>query len=204
MLISIAVLVPISMTLHKFLTTKDTFREAPTPTGGTINRNAWALQNKMWPTYIFFGTAVVSTAIHLGVLISYCCSVRASNAVDTFGTWVQSIELIGQLVLWAVVSAIYKYEKEKTENGKHNDLWGWTCSGPAQAIQKTFKDVVPFNDYCNIQTAGWYAGLVQIGAILLAIVIWVLVWRRKKSKAAVRMSAARGLEGAESYRHRRV
>jgi hypothetical protein len=147
---------------------------------------------------------VVSTLIHLGVLIGYCCSVRTSNVLDTIGTWVVSLELGGQLTLWVVVAAIYKYEKEKTENGKHNDLWGWTCSAPAEALQNTFKDVVPFERFCDIQTAGWYAGLVQIGAILLSIVIWILVWRRKKSKAVVRRSTQRGLEGVEGYRHQRV
>jgi hypothetical protein len=210
-LISIAALVPIAMTLHKYLTTKDVFLVAPTPTGGTVNRTAWTAQPKTWPTYVFFSTAVVSLTIHLGVLLGYCCSIRTSNILDTVGTWVVSIELSAQLILWIVVSAIYKYQSEKVENGRHNDLWGWTCSGPAQAIQNTFEDVIQFGTFCDIQSAGWYAGLVQIGAIVLALVIMLLAWRRKKSKKAVRRSAIRslqrgveGVEGVEGYRHQKV
>ena len=204
MLISIAALVPISMTLHKYLTTRNDYRDAPTAAGGTINRNPWSLKNKTWPTYVYFGTAVISTIIHLFVLLGYLCSVRTSNIIDEIGTWVVSLELAGQLILWIVVAAIYKYEKEKTEAGRHNDLWGWTCSGPAQAIQGTFEDVIDFEKFCDIQSAGWYAGLIQIGAIILAIVIMILAWRRKKSKKAVRRSAQRGLEGVEGYRHQGV
>lgn len=67
--------------------------------------------------------ATVSVTIHVAVLAGYFCSVRVANAFDTVGTTIQSVELVSQLVLWAVVTSIYKKEKEITTNGKHNDLW---------------------------------------------------------------------------------
>jgi hypothetical protein len=189
------------MTLHKYLSTRGIIRSAPDGHGGTIDRSAWALKTKSWPTYMYFATALVSTIIHLGVLAAYMCGVRTANNIDSIGTTLQVVEVSAQVIVWIVVTAIYKYEKQITEDGKHNDLWGWTCSGPAQAIQQTFKDVVPFNSYCNIQSSSWYAGLVQVGALILSIIIYALVWRRRKSKQNVRRSVKRGLEGRENYRH---
>ncbi|KIW00912.1 uncharacterized protein PV09_07657 [Verruconis gallopava] len=203
-LISIAALVPITMTLHKYLSTRGIIRSAPDGKGGTIERSAWALKTKSWPTYMYFSMAVASTFVHLGVLTGYLWSIRAANRIDTIGTTIQTIEIVGQLVLWIVVAAIYKYEKEITEDGKHNDLWGWTCSGPASALQQTFKDVVSFDSYCNIQTSSWYAGLVQVGALILSLSIVILAWKRRKSKKNVRRSAARAAEGREDYRHQNV
>jgi hypothetical protein len=55
----------------------------------------------------------------------------------------------GNIIIWAISAAIYRLEKDK--GGKHNDLWGWTCSGPADAIQTIFKDEINFNTYCNAQ-----------------------------------------------------
>lgn len=69
--------------------------------------------------------------------------------------------------------------------GRHDDLWGWTCSPAAKAIQSVFKDDVPFDKYCNIQSAGWYAGLIQVGAMVLSGVIFALAWRRRGVKKVV-------------------
>lgn len=211
-LISIAALVPLAMTLHKYLTTRDDFRDTQSAAGTIVNRNPWSLKNKTWPTYMYFSSAVISLMIHLSVLFGYLLSVKTSNMLDNIGTWVVSVELAGQFILWVVVTVIYKYQKEKVEAGRHNDLWGWTCSGPAQTLQTAFDDVIEFKKFCDIQSAGWYAGLVQIGAIVLAIVIMVLGWRRKKSAMAAgraRAQAQRGGPpgkdvGKESFRHQAV
>jgi hypothetical protein len=201
-LTSIATLIPITMTLHKYLSTRGIIRAAPDGHGGIIDRSAWALETKSWPTYMYFATALVSVLTHIGVLLGYMCSIRTANRIDSVGTTIQMLEMGSQVIIWIVATAIYKYEKQITENGKHNDLWGWTCSGPAQALQETFQDVVPFNSYCNIQSASWYAGLVQVGGTLLSITIFLLAWKRKKSKQTIRRSAkVRGLDGREDYRH---
>jgi hypothetical protein len=62
------------------------------------------------------------------------------------------VVMIGNLILWSVAAAMYREEKDK--NGKSNDLWGWTCSTGARAIQKEFVKELNFNQYCNVQVRG--------------------------------------------------
>lgn len=93
---------------------------------------------------------------------------------------------VANLVVWIVAAGIYKYEKEVTENGKHNDLWGWTCSAAADAIQHAFVDEVPFDKFCTVQAASWYAGLVQVGAMVLSVIIFLMTGRRRTTKGAVK------------------
>ncbi len=102
---------------------------------------------------MYFGTAVVSVLTHIGVLLGYTCGVRTANKIDSIETTISIVEMVAKITTWIVAMVIYKYEKEITEDGKHNNLWGWTCRGPAQALQKAFLDVVNFNSYCNIQSA---------------------------------------------------
>jgi len=175
------------MTLHKFLTTQNVYRTVDTPTG-QITRTAWALKTKAWPTYMYFSIALTSFVLNLSALIGYLRSVKTANLTSTISTVFSSLILVANIVVWCVAAAIYRYEKSVTENGKNNDLWGWTCSGAARAIQKAFEKEVPFDKYCNVQTASWYAGLVQIGAMILSIIIYLLAVRRMQAKQVVRRS----------------
>ena len=63
-------------------------------------------------------------------------------------TLINGLILVGNLTIWVVTIAIYRYEQDL--KGKLKDLWGWTCSGPAKALQTVFKEV-QFDTYCNIQ-----------------------------------------------------
>ena len=49
------------MTVIKFLQTRSTYRTITRPDGTTTSRTAWANESKLWPTYAYFGVAVVST-----------------------------------------------------------------------------------------------------------------------------------------------
>jgi putative Mn2+ efflux pump MntP len=137
---------------------------------------------------MYFSIALSSFIFNLSALIGYFRSVKTANLASTIATWFSFIILAANIIVWAVAAAIYKYEKGVTDDqGKHDDLWGWTCSGPAKAIQETFHEV-PFDKYCNIQSASWYAGLVQVGAMVLSAIIFLLAWRRKQVKKQVRRS----------------
>jgi hypothetical protein len=182
-IISIAVLVPISLTLAKFLQTQNIYKEV-----NGVKRTAWSKTTKTWPTYMYFSIAASSFVLNFSSLIGYFRSVKTANLLSTMATWFSAIVLAANIIVWAVAAAIYRYEKGVVNDlGKHDDLWGWTCSGAAKAIQETFHEV-PFDRYCNIQSAGWYAGLIQIGAMVLSAIIFALAWRRMKVKKQVRRS----------------
>lgn len=184
LLISIAVFIPITLTLHKFLTTKDIYRDVPQPDGTVISRTAWAKNSKTWPTYTYFAVAAVSVLLHFTIIISYWFSVQHANAAAMVTSVFSWVVLIGNLVVWSVAAGLYRGEKDK--DGKSNDLWGWTCSAAAHQIQDIFQDQVNFNNFCNVQSVSWYFGIVQVFAALLTIFIFFLVMRRRETKKIVK------------------
>jgi hypothetical protein len=152
-ILAFAIFIPLAMTVRKFLSTKDIFRLAPDPKDPNtlVRRTAWAKDSKAWPTYMYFAIATVSLVLHISVLVAYRLSTKALNVASKMSTLVSSLILLGNLTIWVVTVAIYRHEKDL--NGKSNDLWGWTCSGPAKALQKTFEKEVQFDTYCNIQVS---------------------------------------------------
>ncbi|KAF1956688.1 hypothetical protein CC80DRAFT_492206 [Byssothecium circinans] len=179
--LSLAVLVPITMTVHKFLTTQNIYRPVPQPDGTTKTRTAWAKDTKAWPTYMYFLVAAISALLNFGILVGYFVGgVKKANEAALVATVFSWAVLAGNLVVWCVAAALYRTEKDK--NGKSNDLWGWTCSAAAKLIQREFANEVDFNRSCNVQTISWYIGLAQVAAAGLTIVTYIFVFMRMGSK----------------------
>ncbi|UPX19547.1 uncharacterized protein EKO05_0009807 [Ascochyta rabiei] len=179
-LISIGVLVPITMTLIKFLHTRAIHHDVTRADGTTISRTAWAKDSKAWPTYLYFSTAAVSALLDFSTLFSYRFGVSKANSASSVASVFSWVTMLGNLVMWCVAAGVYRNEKDK--HGKSDDLWGWTCSAGARAIQKEFAGEFDFNRFCDVQSASWYVGLVQVAAGLLTLVGYVLVCRRERSK----------------------
>ena len=189
-LISLAVLAPITLTLTKFLQTQNTYRDI-TRDGKTVSRTAWAHDSKVWPTYSYFAVAAISTLLNLATIFSYKFGVSRANHVSMVTSLFSWAVMLGNLVVWCVAAAMYRVEKDK--GGKSNDLWGWTCSPAARAIQVEFAHEVDFNMYCNVQSASWFVGLAQVAASALTVGIYVLVVSRKGSKRKVQRLSMMGL-----------
>ena len=171
------------MTLTKFLQTQNVYRTVTHADGTTTYRTAWAHDSKLWPTYSYFAVAAISTILDFATIFSYKLGVSRANSVSYIASLFSWATMLGNLVVWAVAAAVYRNEKDK--HGKSNDLWGWTCSPAARAIQRDFAGELDFNTYCNVQSASWFVGLVQVGASLLTIAIYVMVFKRKGSKKRV-------------------
>ncbi|KAE9970353.1 hypothetical protein BLS_004959 [Venturia inaequalis] len=184
--LSLAALVPTTMTLIKFLQTKNIYKDVQMPNGTTVNRTAWAGDTKAWPTYMYFSIAATSFVMNLGTLIGYFWGTKAANYVATVGSAFNYAVQAVNLIVWVVAAASYKYEKEILTNGLHRDLWGWSCSTAADALQKAFVDEVPFDKYCTVQSSSWYAGLAHIGSIVLGVVIMLMAGRRKSTQSRVK------------------
>jgi hypothetical protein len=137
------------LTVSKFLHTKDIFREVTGADGVTINRTAWALDSKEWPTYMYFAIAAISLILNLLIMLAYLRDIRAANRAATIASAFTLLVNLGNVIVWLVSVVVYRYEKDT--NGVSNDLWGWTCSSAAEDIQEAFSDVIQFNSYCNIQ-----------------------------------------------------
>lgn len=150
-LISIAVFIPITLTLHKFLTTQNTYHDVAGPDGSTTRRTAWAKDSKVWPTWMYFLIAGVSLLLNFVILFSYKFGIETANKAAMVATTFTWVVMLGNLVVWSVAASLYRTEKDK--DGKSNDLWGWTCSAAARAIQKEFAKEVDFDRFCSVQVS---------------------------------------------------
>lgn len=140
------------MTLQKFLTTQHVYKDVTVADGSTHSRTAWAKDSKVWPTWMYFLVAGISVLLNFAILLSYMCGgVQKANKAAVVATAFTWFVLLGNLIVWCVAASLYRTEKDK--DGKSNDLWGWTCSPAAKAIQKEFAKEVDFNRYCNVQVS---------------------------------------------------
>ncbi|KAF2869065.1 hypothetical protein BDV95DRAFT_457257, partial [Massariosphaeria phaeospora] len=187
LLISIAILIPIALTVHKFLSTRTTLRTILHPDGTSTTRTAWAKDSKTWPTYMYFATAATAVLLNGSIIFSYKCGVQQANRASNVASVFSWAVLVGNLVVWSVAAGLYRSEKDK--GGKSNDLWGWTCSPAARAIQKEFVKEVNFERFCNVQSVSFYIGIVQVVAALLSIVIYVLALFRRSTKKKIQKQA---------------
>lgn len=124
--------------------------------------------------------------MNLGTLLGYICGTKSANYAASVGSVFNYTIMAANLIVWIVTAGIYKYEKEVLTDGLHRDLWGWSCSTAADALQNAFVDEVPFDKYCTVQSGSWYAGLVHIGALVLGVVITLMAGRRRTTKGAVK------------------
>lgn len=100
---------------------------------------------------MYFGVAAVSVLLNFTTMFSYKFGIAKANVASVITSTFSWINLIGNFVVWCVAAGLYRAEKDK--NGKSNDLWGWTCSAGARAIQKEFVGDIDFGRYCNVQVS---------------------------------------------------
>lgn len=138
---------------------------------------------------MYFSISLASLLLNATVIISYLSSIKTANITARIGTVFTALLILMDVAIWLAAVIIYKVEKDQLTDNKHTDIWGWTCSGAAREIQAVFTNV-PFDQYCNIQTAGWVAGLLEVVLLGLSGVVYWHVWRRNVSKEKVRKRTA--------------
>ena len=122
----------------KYQSTKGTIRD---------DRNPWPKHPKLWPTIMLLLGSFVTLVMSIGILISYCCCFKRTSR-----SWkVTLLKYAVHIIAWIVISVLYRYEKSL--HGDNNDLWGWSCSQEATAIQTEFHGVVNFNSLCTVQVS---------------------------------------------------
>ncbi|CZT18689.1 uncharacterized protein RCC_04533 [Ramularia collo-cygni] len=178
-LCSVATLIPLIMTVVKFLQT----RNIQYNVNGAI-RTAWAAETVTWYTYMYTAVAAVSFLLNFVVMVSYLRSVRSANKADQIATYWSWATIVSHVVIWAVAAGLYRYGREPVD-GKSKDLWDWTCSHSAAELQQVLTSV-NFAKYCKVQTSSYYAGIANASLGILTGVIMVCVLLRSKSKKIVK------------------
>ncbi|MCJ1275447.1 hypothetical protein MMC21_003250, partial [Puttea exsequens] len=120
----------------KYQSTKDNLRDG---------RNAWPKHPKLWPTFMLLAASGITLMLSFATLLAYCCFYDKARR-----SWkLTVVKYVIHIGAWFVVSFLYRYEKSL--HNVDNDLWGWTCSKEADALQQAFDGVVDFSGLCSTQ-----------------------------------------------------
>ena len=120
--------------------TNDTIRGA---------RTAWPAQTKLWPTIMMLAGSGLTLLLSLITLLAYCCTSFSEKMRRSWKLTV--LKYAVHIGAWLAISTLYRYEKGL--HGVDDDLWGWTCSAKAAAIQGEFQGVVNFSSLCSAQVS---------------------------------------------------
>ena len=108
-------------------------------------RTAWPKQPKLWPTFMLLVGAGFTLFSSFITLLSYCCTFNKARR-----SWkLTVVKYVIHIGSWLIISTLYRYEK--STHGVNNDLWGWSCSTEAAALQSEFDGVVNFSSLCSVQ-----------------------------------------------------
>jgi hypothetical protein len=119
LILSITTLVPLAMTVAKYLSTRDVYFNV----AGT-ERTAWSQDTIAWYTYMYFGVSLTSFTFDILVVVAYWHGIKKANRMAAVASWWTTIVLVGHVLIWIVGVAIYRYGKQPV-GGRFRDLWGW-------------------------------------------------------------------------------
>ncbi|MCJ1404119.1 hypothetical protein MMC11_007344 [Xylographa trunciseda] len=136
----------------------------------------WAVNTVLWPTYMVLAIATVTMMMNIITMGFYCCGVDAANKSNRFMGYLGYIVMAVHAVVWAVTTGLFKM----AENG--NDLYGFSCSTEADAIQEQVQSFLNFNNLCMVQTGTWIVTIIETLSYILLLVIYIYAARRAMQK----------------------
>jgi len=139
----------------------------------------WPQHPTLWSTYMLLAIAGVTFIMHFVVVCTYLCGVGAANKTNKITSYIGYALLAVRVVAWAAAAGLYK----KANTG--NDLWGYTCSDKADAIQDEVKSYLNYNTLCVTQTGAFYSSIIEVVLYFLDLVIIIAVLRRRQFKRKI-------------------
>ena len=106
----------------------------------------WPKDPKLWPTLLLAVASGLTLLLTVGSLLSQICkTLRKSGQTAKGRPLVTTVKYAVHIGTWACVAVAYRLGKTG------DDLWGWSCSDRADAIQKAFESDVNFSQLCKLQ-----------------------------------------------------
>lgn len=191
LILALYMIATMSLTFHKFFTTRNELRTVPGKGNTLITRGPWAKETKLWPTTVLLVTSSISFLVSAVVMAAYIRGIEAANAAHEYGSYLGVGVFAAHVSMWIAVAAAYRAGK----GGE--DLWGWTCDERAMDIQEQFAEVINFKRYCDVQTSSWITSLAQATLLLLSVAVytWGYLRLRQQREMVNRF-------GEEVYEHR--
>ncbi|KIW24218.1 uncharacterized protein PV07_09946 [Cladophialophora immunda] len=155
-------------TIYKFYTTKTLFVEGR-PWG------PWARDSVLWPTFMLAVASIVTSLLALTALVALWC--RAKHKAAFFSLLYAAVHIVA----WVVVSVLYRVEKTE------KDLWGWSCTDKARAIQQQLGSrKLNFESLCRLQASSWEVSVAEVVIkILTTSVSWYFSSRQEGLKTEI-------------------
>ena len=123
--------------LYMYQTTKDM-----TLSGG---QHPWSPQTVLWPTFMVLSTAGVTFIMNIIILSAYMCGAMAADKTSTIMGYIGYGITAIHVVVWVINAGLFKM----AFTGR--DLWGFSCSTEADALQAQVKSVLNYTTLCQIQ-----------------------------------------------------
>lgn len=102
----------------------------------------WAKGTKLWPTYMLAGAALLTCLLSaVGLFLAF----RKKQNTKRSRLTLKVVRVVIHIACWIAVAIFYRVAK----TGK--DLWGWSCSEKAAAIQQYYNGPLNFEQLCTIQ-----------------------------------------------------
>jgi hypothetical protein len=106
----------------------------------------WPKNPKLWPTLLLAVASGLTLLLTVGSVLSQICkTLRKSSQTAKSRPLVTTVKYAVHIGTWACVAVAYRLGKTG------DDLWGWSCSDSAKAIQKAFESDVNFSSLCKLQ-----------------------------------------------------
>ncbi|KAH8686073.1 hypothetical protein BGZ60DRAFT_396834 [Tricladium varicosporioides] len=161
----------LSFTLAKYYLTKNKVIEG--------NVHPWITPTILWPSLMLLGMAAATFLLNAITLCCYCRGVNSANKAATVTTVASFIFLAIHVTAWIVVAGLYRWGRTG------NDLWGYSCSDKADAIQEQVKDFIDFGKLCTMQEGTWFVSIIEAIVYLLTFIITVWMVRRASTKRKI-------------------
>ncbi|KAH0844077.1 hypothetical protein AYO21_02167 [Fonsecaea monophora] len=155
-------------TLYKFYATKNLFVTGR-PWG------PWAMGTILWPTIMLAVASIITSISALVVLCVIWCKAKHKAAYFSL------LYALVHIIAWLVVSVVYRVEKTE------KDLWGWSCTDKAKAIQQQLgSKTLDFASLCKLQASSWEVSVTEVTIKVLATgVTWYLDAKQKGLKTEI-------------------
>jgi len=139
----------------------------------------WPKHPTLWSTYMLLAIAAITFIMNFIVICTYICGVNAANKASSITGYIGYALLAVRIVAWGVAAGLF----QKANTG--NDLWGYSCSDQADAIQAQVQSYINFNTLCLTQTGAWYSSIIEVALYVLDIAIIIAMLKRRQYKRKV-------------------
>lgn len=122
------------------------------------NVHPWVTPATVWPTFMLLAISIITFMMNFITMCTYICGVGAANKSASLTSYIGYVLMGIHVIAWAVSAGLFKM----ANNGK--DLWGYSCSANADAVQAQVHAYLDFGMLCTTQVSPFVPEIYPGGA----------------------------------------